>query len=218
MLGSVITWRPFSLPQAIASVAFLVLFLVFADIARRFGKAKERTLFPTTNGQPFPTVLRHSDHIIDGVSKARFIRFLSDKLGEPAPTEEQETREPATADTFYGRCGQWLRERTRDTEKFRLIFEENVIYGFRRNLYGLKRIGLGLNLLVLLAAAAVLHKGWTDIYALSPVLVIAIAHAFYFLLAVSKASVLQASDQYGRQLVLACETLMKEKASKKNTS
>ncbi len=216
LLATAIVLQPFSLPQAIASVAILVLFLVFADLARRFGKATEKGLFPTTKGQPFPTVLRHSDGVLDSVTKSRFLVFLASALGETAPSQDDERKDPASADAFYLRCGQWLRERTRDKHKFNLVFEENVVYGFRRNLYGLKPVGLVLNLLVVLVCIALLaSSGWSNPQAVA-VLVIAAVHGAYFLVVVTRASVLQASDQYGRQLVLACETLMRETSGKKS--
>ena len=141
-----ITWQDFSLPQLIATGSVTVLFLVFADLARRFGKRAEAKLFLTNKGRPFPTVLRHSDNVVDPVTKAKYAAFLAGKLGEAVPTPSEEQVDPAGADAFYARCGDWLRERTRDQEKFRLIFEENIVYGFRRNLYGLKPFGVVVNL------------------------------------------------------------------------
>lgn len=40
--------------------------------------------------------------------------FLAGKLNEAAPTAEQQLADPACADAFYARAGNWLRENTRN--------------------------------------------------------------------------------------------------------
>ena len=57
--------------------------------------------------------------------------------------------------TFYGSAVDELRRLTRDTERFPLVYKGNTEYGFRRNLLGLKKIGLGV------AIAALIISGWT---------------------------------------------------------
>lgn len=205
-----IPWNQLGAPQVIVGLGIAVLLFSFADIARRFGLRAERAMFAGTGGRPFPTVLRHRDRTIDRVSKVKYLALLAGKLGEHAPTQADEELNPAAADNFYSRCGNWLRERTRDKAAFRILFEENVTYGFRRNLYGLRPFGLFINLAVVLACFWFLlmandgHTIWT----LVGVLVFAVLHALYLLFAATKKSVLDASNQYGRQLVLACESLM----------
>ena len=63
------------------------------------------------------------------------------------PTEEEETEDPTGADQQYDAAVNFLREATRDRSKFPLVFAENVNYGFRRNLWGLKPFGLSIALL-----------------------------------------------------------------------
>ena len=65
----------------------------------------------------------------------------------PLPTEEEETEDPIGADQQYDATVNFLREATRDRSKFPLVFAENVNYGFRRNLWGLKPFGLSIALL-----------------------------------------------------------------------
>jgi hypothetical protein len=99
-------------------------------------------------------------------------------------------------------------------QKFMVLFEENVVYGFRRNLLGLKWIGLLINAVVVAASIWMLWSAdWVPLPQYGTVLVVGILHALFFLFGVSEKSVLDASDQYGRQLVLACETLMADGAA-----
>jgi hypothetical protein len=76
-------------------------------------------------------------------------RFHGCKLGTKAPRRADEATKLAECDAFYERCGNWLRENTRDTKKFKILFDENVTYGFRRNLLGLKYAALIIDLVIL---------------------------------------------------------------------
>jgi multisubunit Na+/H+ antiporter MnhB subunit len=208
-----ISWDELNLPQVIATAAIGVLFVAAADIARRTGKRFERKMFASTGGRPVMTLLRLSDATLDKKTKDRYRGYLAAQLSEKAPTAQAEARDPKAADGFYGRCGAWLRERTRDKAKFKILFEENVTYGFRRNLYGLRSPGLALNAIVVLACLYLLspYDGWfsgTTRPKIIAVLTIAALHAVYFFFFVTRRSVEEASDQYARQLVLSCEGMM----------
>lgn len=210
-----ISWDAISLPQVISTAAIGVLFVAAADLARRMGKRFEREMFAATGGKPVMTLLRYSDQTLDKKTKERYRTYLAAQLGEKAPTAQAEARDPNGTDGFYGRCGAWLRERTRDKTKFKILFEENVTYGFRRNLHGLRISGLVLNLIVVAACLYLLSP--YGIWANDPmrekifaVIAISLLHAGYFLFFVSRRSVEEASDQYARQLVLSCEGMMLE--------
>ncbi|KIV64821.1 hypothetical protein SZ54_3072 [Rhizobium sp. UR51a] len=196
------------LPEALITVTVAVLFFAFADIARRFGRRAEQKLFITSGGRPFPTVLRHRDKSINVRSKSRYLAFLSRELGEEAPTADQEEANPAAADEFYVSCGDFLRERTRDQSRFNVLFAENVSYGFRRNLYGLKYPGLLLNAVAAAASCWLIYRAsCANLSLYGIVLVVSAIHALYFVAGVTRKSVLEAGHQYGRQLVLSCEEL-----------
>lgn len=122
------------------------------------------------------------------------------------------------ADAFYSQCGVWLRENTRDTKKFPILFGENVTYGFRRNLLGVKALALWLNAIVVIVCAFVLWRlSWDFDTPLggkaTVVLVVAAAHAAYMLLAVNQDAVWDASRTYGRELILSCESFQAQSKS-----
>lgn len=205
------SYQQMGLPEVLTTVTVGVLFFAFADLARRFGKRAERVLFASTGGRPFPTVLRHRDTVIDAKSKARYHGFLAQALKESAPTRFEEEGDPVAADQFYMLSGNFLREQTRDQSKYSVLFAENVSYGFRRNLYGVKSAGLFLNLVTVAASVLLIYRSdGASLPQYGVVLVVAAVHALYFLFGVTKKSVMEASDQYGRQLALSCETLMKQ--------
>ena len=109
----------------------------------------------------------------------------------------------------------------RDTKKFHILFGENITYGFRRNLLGMKPIALVLNILTVIACAGIsTATEWPVTLAslsrskLLPVFVIVLLHAAYLMFAVTESGVIEASKQYSRQLFLSCESLMSVLASK----
>jgi len=215
-----VTWNTFSLPQAVTTTAVAVLFVGFSDIARRFGKRAERELFRETGGRPTMTLLRHSNSTFDDKTKTRYRNFLGSVLGENVPTAQEEYDTPHVSNGFYERCGNWLRERTRDTTRFKILFEENKTYGFRRNLYGVKWPALILNAAVMLVCLLILSRKFNvpndpTLTQVFTVMVIAGIHACYFFFFVGRDAVIEASDQYARQLVLSCETLMQDKPEPK---
>lgn len=208
-----VSWKDLGVSHAIATAAAGFLLYAFGDLTRRLGKRHEDAIYREIGGKPSTKMLRHSDTTFDKRTKASWLKFLASKIGGAPPTADEERADAAATDAYYDRCGNWLRENTRDHKKFDLIFEENVTYGFRRNLYGLKLLGLALNLLVVVICAIWIWNRWPvghdDGVAarLIYVIIIALAHALFFVFAVSKSGVTEAANQYARQLLLACETL-----------
>ena len=77
-------------------------------------------------------------------------RQVEEWIGYPLPTQQEEEACPAWADTKYEEAVTALREATRDTSRFPLVFAENANYGFRRNLWGLRPIGTTIAVLLVL--------------------------------------------------------------------
>jgi hypothetical protein len=214
-IALLLSWTQFSLSNTIATAGLVALLFALADIARRRGKKIQPQLFAELGGMPSTTMLRHSDPTFDAASKARYVALLAGKINDVAPTEVHENADPAATDAFYTRCGDWLRENTRNAKKFNILFNENVTYGFRRNLLGMKWSALALNLLIVIISGCVLYHGsvpFQDIEHVEGrvivVFVVAVLHALYIGLGVNRAAVAEAAKSYARQLILSCETLM----------
>jgi hypothetical protein len=203
-----VSGKSLGITHAIAGTALAVLLMVFADVARRRGKQIEPALIERMGGLPSITMLRHRDDTLDAPTKARMQKFLSDKLGEPAPTAADEQADPAAADGFYTRAGTWLRENTRNKKKFDILFNENITYGYRRNLFALKWPALVLNAAIVVGCIVAYFYGIPDKYSLGliPVFVIAFLHAAYLAIFSNENSVREASRIYARQLLLSTES------------
>jgi hypothetical protein len=199
-------------PHLIAGTALTVLFAVFADVARRRGRAIEPSIVEKMGGLPTTVTLRHRDATFDAATKVGFHKFIAAKLEQPAPSPEEEAADPQAADAYYARGVAWLRENTRNTKKFDVLFNENVSYGFRRNLLGLKLPGFLLNALIVVVCLAIFWRRWPvdlvngfDAKVLA-VIVIAMLHAAYLALFVTEEGVFEAARIYARQLLLSTQS------------
>lgn len=124
---------------------------LLTQLARDAGKKGEKQLFEEWEGVPSVTILRHRDHRLDPATKSRYHKLLASMVNEAeAPTVEQENADPSTADAIYSAWSNYLRVNTRDTKRFGLLFQENVNYGYRRNVWGLRAIGIVTSLLSLI--------------------------------------------------------------------
>jgi hypothetical protein len=154
----------------------------------------------------------HADTVLDADIKAAYLGFVAGKLNAIAPTPQQETASLGTADAFYARCAGWLRENTRDTKKFSILFNENVTYGFCRNLFALKWPTLVVDAVIFIAAAGYAFYARPAVeseFALKLFILMSISavHAAYIALVGTESSVREAAVTYARQLLLSCEML-----------
>ncbi len=215
-----VSWKTLEISNTLATLAIFVLLIAIADVARAKGRAVENQLFEKNGGMPSIVLFRRNDVTIDERLKERYRKFLSEKIGEKFPSAEDELSDQLVADAFYDRCGVWLRQNTRDTKKFPLLFGENITYGFRRNLYGLKWLAICLNLITIATC--------TVLFSLTPigfdseqgkriafVLLVAAIHMIYMLFAARQLWVLDAANAYGRELILSCEAFLGTSAKSK---
>ena len=212
LLFVIVPWDHFGLPHVTAGVMGAILLWAFADVARRTGKHVQARLGTGTT----PELWHRDNPDITAGAKDRYRAFVAKQIKLPVPSAEQEEEEPARANDFYDTAGNWLREHTRNRKKFSILFSENVTYGYRRNLLGLKPLALTINAFVLLVCGTVLHFK-PPYFAQLPnidekLVIVAVAgvlHSAYMFFAVGPAAVREASRTYGRQLILSCEALMK---------
>jgi hypothetical protein len=204
-------WSVWGLVLTVASSCGVTLLL--SQIARDRGKRLEPKLYTSWGGKPSVALLRHTDERIDENTKARYRAFLASRLPDlrlPSPSEEQ--ADPARADRAYDSVTAWLLTQTRDTKTFGLLLRENISYGFRRNLWGLKPIGLVIALACACASTAALAYNYLVLNEFLPPQVVIVTAATWVLALlwivwITPSWVLITADAYGRQLLAACDTL-----------
>jgi hypothetical protein len=131
-------------------------------LSRSRGKMVETRLLAEWGGWPTTIWLRHRDDNLPSPVRARYHAFFARNVPLfVAPTEQQEAADPKAADAMYASAVKWLQERCRGNA-FLLVEKENAEYGFRRNLRGLKPIGLTACIVALLVSGlAILWRNET---------------------------------------------------------
>lgn len=132
---------------------------VMDQLGRDAGRRKQAALFEAWGGAPTTKKLRHRE-AVNTVTLARWHQKLKGLMqARKFPSAADEAVDPGAADAVYEAGVAVLREKTRDRRRFPLVFRENCSYGFRRNLWGMKPVGVTLAALAL-AVVAVLLVGY----------------------------------------------------------
>jgi len=191
-----------------------------SDTARRLGKAKEKSLWSKWGGMPSMQILRHRDSTFDVVSTKRYHATLATKMREVFPTEDDEKKDPDGADAMYVSACNMLRNKTTDTTKFKLLFANNVSYGFRRNGLGLR--GIGITVCVACVLWVWLRPGWSarikqvhdadDLQSFFNqgewiALGVALLMLLFWLLFFTEKTAKEAAFTYAKTLIEACERI-----------
>jgi hypothetical protein len=195
------------------AVITLAVSAFLTQLARDQGKRREKELFRLWGGRPSDRALSYSGLMFADATLARChkkLMTLDPGLKLP-PSKEYEKEHPTESKAGYAAATDLLVARTRDKEKFSLLFKENVSYGFRRNLWGMKIHGiivsvLGLGASIGKLAALAPTSSPVDTAALLScgisgcLLVIWCAR-------VTPSWVRTAADGYAKQLAAACDSL-----------
>ncbi len=185
---------------------------LLAQVGRDAGKKRQDQLYTSWGGKPTTVMLRHRTGAFNRHTLARYHAKLGALIPElRLPSEEQERGDPAAADEVYEACIDYLLAHTRDQSKFRLVFEENVNYGFRRNLWGMKAAAIAIDLLalVLMGTRAISGNGGlpsVDATWIAALILNAILLAWW-LIRIRPAWIRSAADAYARQLIAACDQI-----------
>ena len=129
--------------QALWPVAVAVGGTFFlANYVRSRGKRLEAKLVRKWDGLPTTHMLRHRE-VDNPVIFRRRLRGLERVFGEALPTLHDEQADPAAADATYAAATKSLISKVRgDKGRYPRAHDENIHYGFRRNLLALKSISL----------------------------------------------------------------------------
>lgn len=181
-------------------------------IARFLGRKAEPKLFDKWGGIPTSRWMLRSDSSLDEMTKDRYRRYLEEHIdGWEAPSQADEEADRKGVMATYDSAVRWLRDRTRDRRQFNLVFTENVSYGFRRNLYGLRWIGrLVASLCVVVNSGSLYHwagvtGGPNSILGIATLCFVLIMTAVWFA-SVNQQWVRDAADGYARTLLAACDS------------
>ena len=204
-----------------AAVGGLVLYCggatFLAQVGRDRGKALEPKLYATWGDRPSVAMLRHADTRLSASTKNRYRAFLQRVVPELAlASAEDERANPEEAEDGYESANSWLLARTRDRERFGLLFRENINYGFRRNVWALRPWAFALEAVAIVVVGMVTLESWTGELATTvraigvevwASFVLTVVHGFFFAFKIREGWVRLVAEAYAQQLLAACDVL-----------
>lgn len=146
-----VSWRMLS------GLVGLILLSLLAQVGRDAGKRREAGLFRKWGGNPSIRKLRHPEAALSWITAERLRARLGQEVGLAAPTQAEEQRDPATADEVYAAYVDHMREATRGD---RILLAENISYGFRRNLWGMRAAGVAASIIGSAGAGIAAALAW----------------------------------------------------------
>ena len=130
--------------QALSTLGIsTALYYFLSNIGRDFGKKKEKLLWEFWGGAPTSQIFNYQNEVVDNITKTKY----HNRLLELSPIEFEinfQNEELDKINEVYRSWTKYLITNTRDTKKYSLLFKENISYGFRRNLWGLKNLSISL--------------------------------------------------------------------------
>ena len=186
--------------------------LLLSQLGRDRGVRLEPVLFAEWGGSPTVRGLRHQGSVNAIALQRRHEKLRVLVPGIQLPTHDEETADSKGADQAYDACIAILREKTRDRKLFPLVFDENCNYGFRRNLLGLKWVGVTFAALGTVATGVLIIL---DAYTLRQRVPPSVVAAFVtdvllllvYALIITPSWVRIAAEGYAARLLAACEAL-----------
>ena len=213
LLTIICLWAPEAskLKYTFTSFSLIAISIFGANFGRDYGKLKEEKLWKSWGGPPATRFLRHSDNHLNSIVKTHYHAILQKLVpGINLPTPIQEKKYPTKIDEAYSACIHFLVINTRDKNRFPLIYKENINYGFRRNLWGLKSIGIFFNLIGIAGVGCYFfiehNSNGVDIEALIIFLINLVILALWILW-VRPDGVKIAAEAYAERLLEACNNL-----------
>ncbi len=192
-----------------AALLFPIVYFIAYQIGRDSGKSKEKDLWDKWGGAPTTRFLRHSNKEYDHVDREVIHRKL-ENMNIEVPTSAQEEANKTYADACYMTAVFVLRERTRNKDNFPLVFSTLTIYGFYRNLWGLKWAALAI-MLVSFAGYAISTiqdcLSRSEIASISAAVMINTGLLYIWVFKVRAAKVKQAAEEYARALLGAARAM-----------
>jgi hypothetical protein len=194
--------------SSLCAVGVAALTLLICTLVRDRGRAIEPALWRSWGGPPTSARLRWAS---DGQGTTRSIHkrvFAATAVSLPDAAAQSD--DPVEAERVYEHAVLVLRELTRDEALFPLVAAENAEYGFRRNLFGLRGLGLATATVTLAASAVLLVDGHTRFVLPAVASIIAISSWRWV---ISPEWVRLAADRYAERLLGAAVTISSESAS-----
>lgn len=193
------------------SFTVIILILCFGlcnlmmSLSRFHGRKAIVKCFPKL--MPAQQMLMPNDKTLDPITKKRYHEFLSSKIKNL--TFKNET--VATLNSCKSAVS-WLISQTRDSNSFPLIKEETINFGFSKNLYGLKNLGIAISaFLTILQTTIIIAKvhlkfGLVEYTNLIASTLISFLFTVIWIFFINKEWVKNSGFKYAKTLLSACDS------------
>ena len=207
----VAVWVPQARSMIGAGVGVATAFgltILLAQVTRRLGRALERRLGDRAGRMHSARLLTFADGTFAPETKGRYHDFLR-ASGIATSTADEERDAPDVAFTRARSAVDWLLVHTQPNAKRSLLFEDNVAYGFMRNVLALKPLAVPIAVGALIADGGLVAAFLRDRPAVikgsaTGVALVIVVLAWLFL--VREIAVREASLAYAQRLFNQCET------------
>lgn len=214
ILLTVLSLRQLSVVSYVLSTVVLIgAPVVIADVVRHHGRRAEKDLWATWGGPPTTEWLRLSAPAVNAVQRDLWRKSVAEASGIDLLSRQAERGNPSRADQTIEAAVGRVRDRTRDTQRFNLLFCENRNYGFARNLFGFRIIGRAISLAAVLVVGGYmlcLSFAWNkDAVNAENLFGVSTCAAFfvYWLVWPSATRVREAAERYTHQLLQSASVL-----------
>jgi len=185
---------------------------LLAETSRELGKRKQPGLYKQWQGKPTTKLLRHRNAPNEVTLRRRHAKLEQCISDIKIPTALEERANPKLADDIYEECTAFLRRyTTRHRDEYPLVFEELCNYGFRRNLWGMKPIGITASVVGTITIGIFIAINWISGTSSSTLSiaggVVNLAMLLAWLLLVNPEWVKTVADAYAERLMETCEHL-----------
>ena len=151
-----------------ATTGWLAILYFLGHVSTDAGRRIEQRLWSSWGGPPTTRFLLHTNSEFNSATRLRIHDCLR-TLGLHIPSKEEEASDTSKAIEFYESAVDELRRRTRDTSKYPLVFQYNVEYGARRNVLGLRLVGVLVGCTGLAICGWQVWDGWQSSHTLRDV-------------------------------------------------
>ncbi len=206
----VFVWFPDLWTQFGAIAAFVVacgVLFALTRFVRKLGHKVERKLGNRIGRLHTAALLSHADNRLPAAMKTACRSYIEKNSSLTLPSIEQEKSDPTSANEDHLVAVKWLLKHTRPKAAETLLLDENISYGFARNLLGLKPYGTAITSIVAIGSAWFLYNAPTEgtTFLLGSVLCGASLLALLlWLFFVTEKSVEDASKVYADQILSLC--------------
>lgn len=206
----VFVWLPATWTQFGAIAAFVAacgVLYALTRFVRRLGHDVEDKLGTRIGRRHTAALLSLADDRLSASMKTECRSYIETNRGLALPSKKKEESDPKAAEDDRLVAVKWLLEHTRPNAEATLLLDENISYGFARNLLGLKPFGIVISSIVCLASVWLLLDtpfGSTLFFFGSVPCGVSILSLVSWLLLVTEKSVEHASQVYADKILSLC--------------